>query len=310
MLFSRKIEGFASWETVFNDLSIWKALTKAIYAKEGIPMGRMQKLTPGTNAVFRVGDTVVKIFAPVEAMVSDSDDFQVELTAHTAAALVGVSVPKILAHGCYRDSYSFSYVIMEFIEADEIRTVLPKLSYQEQMDVLRQLKQTVDLLHSVPIDNNEQRIDHVLQRAINNKRWEIYNRQVSNEVQDILLQSFMGIQNLPLHRVHGDMTGENVLVSKSGKVFLIDFADSCIAPAKYEDVAILGGALSYNPDLCKRYFAYANPSEFVMQLFPYFLLHDFGAGYLRDIAFSMLNCKASDVQSLSELESALVKHLR
>ena len=78
-VFEKTIDGWQSWGDVYTDCAAFAPLVRAIYAREGLPVPEeIGGLTPGTNAVFRCGDTVVKIFAPPESGFDSARDFAVE----------------------------------------------------------------------------------------------------------------------------------------------------------------------------------------------------------------------------------------
>ena len=65
--FQREIDGWASWGQVFQDLEGFSPLALSILASHGFPPEPLQPLTPGTNGVFRSGERVIKLFAPIES---------------------------------------------------------------------------------------------------------------------------------------------------------------------------------------------------------------------------------------------------
>ena len=66
MLFWETLQNWADWGRVFADWAAFAPLVREIFRRNGLPMGEVRALPPGTNAVFRVGDLVVKIYAPAE----------------------------------------------------------------------------------------------------------------------------------------------------------------------------------------------------------------------------------------------------
>jgi len=59
-LFKATVDGWASWAKVFQSIEAFEPLIKAILCQHGLPSAEIERCTPGTNAVFRVGDLVVK----------------------------------------------------------------------------------------------------------------------------------------------------------------------------------------------------------------------------------------------------------
>ena len=309
MLFASTIDGFSSWEKVFQSIAAWSPLMEAIYKREDLPYSMPKLLTPGSNAVFRVGQTVIKIFAPPEAEMSDVSDYANELKAHQEAEALEIHVPKLIRHGVYEDRYPFEYIIMTYIPGKDLGLVLPTLTKDEQDDVLMQIRRDiVDKLHTP--SEVEYGFDHVWERALTNSRWSIFSNVVQREVAQRLCLTFAEKTEWHSLRVHGDMTGENLLIDDQHRVYLIDFADSCYAPLQYDYVAIALGLFNMDKLLAQRFFAYTDAAKFMTELFPFVLLHDFGAGYLRDVAARCLCLRPEQVECLSQLEACLIEHYR
>lgn len=96
MFFAKTIENWTDWGAVYQDIPAFLPLTRAIFAKEGLPPIReTARLTPGTNAVFRADDFVVKIFAPKESGLDAESDFQTEQAAIRRAESLGIATPKL-----------------------------------------------------------------------------------------------------------------------------------------------------------------------------------------------------------------------
>jgi serine/threonine protein kinase len=310
MLFTHDVNGFSSWSEVFHKPKAWQALIKAIYKRSDLSCPSVTPLTPGTNAVFRVGQTVVKIFAPLEADLTDASDYAAELEAHREAEGLGLPVPRILTYGVYEDRYPFEYLIMNYIPALDLGDALPKLPPAKQDHAMKQVQDIMNVLHKGARRYPD--MDRILDRAIHNPRWSIYTPDVYREAQERLMLHFgnHSYDRDPIIRVHGDMTGENLILDNEGRVYLIDFADSCAAPSQYEHAPIIFALLGLKVDLVKRFFAYDSSEEFVREVFPYILLHDYGAHCLRDICQHLLKCKTDEIQSLGYLEQVLVNHLK
>ena len=66
MLFSRPLNSWDDWSAVFCRADEFTPLVRAILASCGRPAQDPVCLTPGTNAVFAVGDAVIKLFVPAE----------------------------------------------------------------------------------------------------------------------------------------------------------------------------------------------------------------------------------------------------
>ena len=83
--------------------------------------------------------------------------------------------------------------------------------------------------------------------------------------------------------VHGDLTGENVLVSSQGAPVLLDWADACLAPPWYELPPLVFGPLGADPALLAPWMD-QGLEPFLEQVLDGLALHDFGPDILREAA--------------------------
>jgi hypothetical protein len=64
-IFTEQINSWDDWGKLFQSIPAFTPLVERIFHKENLPLANIENLHPGTNAVFRVGEYVIKIFAPV-----------------------------------------------------------------------------------------------------------------------------------------------------------------------------------------------------------------------------------------------------
>jgi hypothetical protein len=113
-MLSETIANWSDWGKVFQSIPAFSKLAQEILKKEGLPAAALQPLTPGTNAVFLAGDVVVKIYAPQESGMNQSEDRQTEIFVTRFAESLGLPAPSILAEGVIHEKYSFSYILMRY----------------------------------------------------------------------------------------------------------------------------------------------------------------------------------------------------
>lgn len=103
-VFIKEINGWKAWGNVFQSIGDFRNLIKEIFTKESLSdIEEIANLTPGTNAVFRVGSYVIKIFAPEEAGVNSDADFNAEMQAMQRTIAMGINTPKIIAASSIQD---------------------------------------------------------------------------------------------------------------------------------------------------------------------------------------------------------------
>lgn len=269
-LFTHEIAGWQSWGRVFQSIEAFAPLAGHILEKEGLAPRLIERCKPGTNAVFKAGAFVLKIFAPRESGLNTDSDYRTEIFGLERAARLGVSAPKLVAKGAVADKYLFRYFIMEYVGGRTLGEARAVLSGGQKQVIGRALREMTALLNTPCERFND--IDPI-RRGLTNTRW------------DILPQSFNGERVAYLKRlriqdevyVHGDINPDNVLVTPEGRLCLIDFADAVLAPREYETAAIVCDLFGFDADFMAGYFGNENRGEIAGACLRGLLLHDFGA---------------------------------
>ena len=74
-----------------------------------------------------MGEYVVKIYAPKESGMDQTESRQTELFAANFAEKAGAAIPSVVACGEICDTYSFAYMIMKYIKGRELGEVLANI---------------------------------------------------------------------------------------------------------------------------------------------------------------------------------------
>ena len=77
----------------------------------------------------------------------------------------------------------------------------------------------------------------IIERSLTNERWDKYPQSFNDE-RISFLKSYKLRNNV---LVHGDINPDNVIFGDDGVMYLIDFADACIAPPLYEIATLICG---------------------------------------------------------------------
>lgn len=278
-LFHDTIQSWQDWGKVYQSIESFQELAESIYRKEGVPMSGFSHCTPGTNAVFRNGDTVIKIFAPGESGPDPISDYNTERFGLKRAEELGIPAPKLLASGEVRDRYLFRYFIMEYIKGQELFDYRKGRDEAERVRIGRELRLITDRLNRPCAAPN--RID-VKKRALTAKRWEVFSESFNRERTEYLEQLEMPEKVY----VHGDLTPDNILVTPGGELVLIDFADALLAPACYELPTVLLEVFEFDRAFLNGYFGRetGNGEEaerIAAECFDGLMLHDYGGDLIR-----------------------------
>lgn len=92
----------------------------------------IEKSMPGTNAVFKAGNYVIKIYPPVDSGLNGILDMENEARITRSINAIGVESPCIVANGIIKDKYDFVYIIMNYIEGLPFRIAVKSMSDMEK----------------------------------------------------------------------------------------------------------------------------------------------------------------------------------
>ena len=262
-LFPKDIHNWDDWGDVFQSIPLFTPLIEHIFAKENLPMSPIENLTPGTNAVFKVGAYVVKIFVPVSGgkLWNYGADIDVELFGMRWANTLGVPSPKLIAQGVVEDKYAFQYIIMEHVRGKLFEQVKDSLTYEQKVTIGRNVRAITDKFNT-PCENFTP-ID-VLAYAMANPDWEAEGFPLSFRQE---LSAYLKHFTMP-DKVycHGDIHGGNILLDDDMNVCILDFADAMYAPPEYEQVYILGGFFNFERPYMEGYFGGDYDTESIVAL--------------------------------------------
>ena len=264
--FDFEINNWKDWGEVFHSRAEFEKLIHHIFEIEKLPkIKKISDLTPGTNAVFKADDKVVKIFVPDEAGYNSERDFAIESYGMKFAAAQEIPVPKLVSDGIVRDKYDFRYMIMDYIEGHSLSE---NFTYEEKYNIGKNFADIKSKLN-IPCDKFCD-ID-IIERAITNERWDKFPDSFNAE-RIKYLRNYK-IKN-PVY-VHGDINPDNVVFGNDGVMYLIDFADACIAPALYELAPLICEFFEFDPDYLDGY-GDVSADDLAESI----LIHDFGGDIL------------------------------
>ena len=239
-----------SWERIFQSPGAFEPLIRAVFDRHGLDFFEIETLTPGTNAVFKAGDKVVKIFAPEESGFYDIDYFEIEKQAQAHIDNCGVTTPKLLFSGVVEDKYLFRYFVMEFIGGQATGEKVKSYSDEQKSDFAARI---LDISGKINVSIKRAAIPVLSKSAcLSSERWRWKASPVSFCDERAFVIQSMSFDN-PVY-VHGDLTADNVIIDDNGGICLIDFEDSLIAPYFYEWPPIVFDLFKRDPAMMAAYF--------------------------------------------------------
>jgi aminoglycoside phosphotransferase (APT) family kinase protein len=258
--------------------------------------------TPGSNAVFAVGNTVCKVYAPEESTANYHLDYAAEISAMRAAQEAGLPIASALANGEIQDRYLFRYLITELHTGRDAGIVLPTLQQAKRESFARRLADLCAQLRRLPLPENVPPLSYPQDEAASRLQ------AFSPAFRASLLAHRAALAALPTCYTHGDITAENVLLGDDGSFVLIDFADSQIAPPCYELAPILLDLFAGDPALARAFCASGDMDDLLAALIDSLALHRFGGGILKAFLATHTALPPGALRDLSHLRKILRAH--
>lgn len=280
-----QIKTWEDWCETFQDIETFRPLITEIYSMHNLSLIEIENTYPGTNAVFQVGSTIVKIFVPSE-IVSWENEYFVELKRMRLLEGKNVKISKMLCHGCIEKELKWYYIVYERIEGVHFDEVRSHLTIHEKRQVVSDVKSYLTILHSLPTEKKTINYD---KRVIESERYSFLSEEIRDELSHYVSQ-------FPKDRIvsiHGDITADNVLYNKEEGIYVIDYGDSQEGYFYYEYAPIVLDLFGGDKELIDMFFEGILKEERIELVLKSILIHDFGGNiithYLGEIVATSLN---------------------
>ena len=299
-LIPNQISNYTQWSEIRQSIPVFTPLIDHIMQKEKLPLAKIEELEPGMHAIFKVGDCVVKIFAPIEHSGKIiGEDYERELHGIKWASACGVRVPKLLAHGTIEDLCSFQYMIMELLPGDTLGNLDAEgaFSYKDKVAIGQKMRELTDKLN-LPCDGFKSH--DILSHALKNPEWreEGYPHSFLEELADYLKNVQIGAKVY----CHGDLHADNVLADESLSLAIIDFAESVNAPIEYEHAYVACALFAFEKPYMEGYFGEDYVIQDILDLCMAWLpIHAWGHDLLEEIG------PAEEITSFAVLRERLTE---
>lgn len=98
--------------------------------------------------------------------------------------------------------------------------------------------------------------------------------------------------------VHSDIKAANLILNIRQQLYVIDFADSHLAPVAYERPYMVFGLFGCHPQLMYNYFGDYQNEAFIIELSHRILIHKFGAFLLMEIC----ELKDKNIETITSIQ--------
>lgn len=290
-LFNHSLENYQDWVNIYQSIEAFKPLIKHIYQTSQLTINH---LTPGTNAVFKVNDTVLKIFAPTSTHINHNDDFKTEINNIKRAKSYGILTPSIIKQGIVVDRYHFEYIIFNYIEGLDACVYLNTYPKSRKMFVEEFCKIYTQM--QFPCQEKCQ----LIIKTMHNHRL----NQLSPTLKQEMIDYVHTLNFNQCYYLHGDLNGQNIRVNDH-QIYILDFADTIVAPIYYDYPVIIFDLLFNYKDLIHDFIQFIDTPNFTQQLFDGLCIHEYGADFIKLFYESITHKDIQNLTSLQELKQLL-----
>ncbi len=303
-LFTTEINGWDAWGDMFQSIAAFEPLAMHILESHKLPRVELTHLSPGTNGVFRSGDYVVKMFAPISSGLDTEQDYIMELAGMDHAAKRGVRIPNVVARGEIEDKYLFRYIVMDFVQGNSFAPEhVNTLTEEERFEIGRKLRNITDALDTEPDDISAfKRID-IFEREQTNPRWNIFTDGFNAE----RLAFIETMRHETRVLVHGDINNDNLLLTPDKEICILDFADACFAPPDYELPPVVFDTMHFDTAFLRGYVSKdgMDAETLAERCLRGVMMHDFGADIIRQCL-----CVPALAGSIEDVREALLNKIK
>ena len=273
-LFTKEINNRDDWDKMLGSISVFTPLVEHIMNKTNLPLAKIEKALHGTNAVFKTGNYIVKIYAPNLSGIDDFTEFNNELFGTNRANKLGVPAPKVIADGFIDDKYCFAYMVTEYINGIGLDEVFKMASDCEKVAIARKLRTITDKMN-IPCEPFNS--INVFDDKGRYPCWDKYPERFKMERLEYIKSCDYGKNVF----VHGDLGRDNILLTSQGELYIIDFGDAVLAPKAYEHVLLVLD-FNFDPALRQGYFYDYISDAFVQMCFDGLLIHEYAIEYVEE----------------------------
>lgn len=273
MIIQRALNDLADWKDFLRSENIIINLVNPILKQCNISVCGVKKIDLGTNAVFDLGNYILKIYAVNENSNSKSDCIR-EVILSNLLRSSHYRVPAIIKTGYIDDRYAIYYNVME--KFNDLLPVCNILSNPNSLDYtafLKELHALINCIHSLQVDSN---IVSLYSKSImgelskNNEYVQYVNRYLINHYLEF------GI-------VHGDLSETNIYFNNKGEIIILDFEDWMFAPFIVEYPTVCFELLK-TPYIINDFFTNIPKNNLIEMLIAGILLHHESTRFLNLIA--------------------------
>lgn len=295
MIIVDSIKNLSDWKLFLSNTNAIEYLAQYIVKQSGVSVSKIERINIGTNAVFDLGNFILKIYAVSE----DSNpmlDCKREIILSNLLQSSPYHVPSIVKTGYINDRYTIYYNFIEKIEVSySFADIINSKESSQRRSAIKELHSVIEYLHVLDID---------IQIA------KMYSKSTKSNIIKAdeyarFLKSYTNQNTLNYGIVHCDLSESNMYYDSDGKIVILDFEDWMYGPSIVEYPTICF-ELIRGPQIVKEFINGMPLSKVIETLIAAILLHHESERFLKQITLQ----KGSDkLPSVNEIKTFLSKWL-
>ena len=277
MIIQDKITSLVEWKRFVSEHFSITEIAKKVLSECNIGHSQFKRINIGTNAVFDLGNTILKIYATHEELPDAKMDYKRELLLSDALKGAPFRVPSIIEAGCIYDRYPIYYVLLQKMDG-----LHPFFDKQNISNVSEQRMRMNDLRNAVKYINTYPMAAHIA--TYYSKPLKKYS--IENDEYMYYLQRYFKHSMYDMGIVHGDLSETNIYLDNEDNIVVLDFEDWMYAPIFVEYPTICFELLKTAQNI-QVYFDKTSFIELVEMLMAGILLHNESTRFLKKISLKM-----------------------
>jgi thiamine kinase-like enzyme len=189
---------------------------------------------------------------------------------------------------------------MNYIDGISAETAVPAFNHSEKVEFALKLKELTNKINCAA-DIEIMRCDDP--DRINHRLWNHLPEPLKEERKSYITN--INFSEFVFN--HGDLNDSNIIIDKQGRLNLIDFSESVIAPSFYDWGSILY-CLGYDPVMMEVFFGDYKNDNFYETLTISYILHFWGGVHIGEIA-NDIGIDIASITSINALKNMLIKWL-
>lgn len=286
MIIQRELNDLTDWKDFLGSENIIANLVYPILKQCNISVYSVKKIDLGTNAVFDLGNYILKIYAVNKNSNSKLDCIR-EVILSNLFMSSHYRVPAIIKTGYINDRYTIYYNVMEkFNDLVPVCNILSDPDSLNYTAFLQELHVLINCIHSLQVDPNIV---------------SLYSKSIMGELSKCdeyvqYVNRYLINNHFKFGIVHGDLSETNIYFNNKGELIILDFEDWMFAPIIVEYPTVCFELLK-TPYIINDFFTNIPKNNLIEMLIAGIILHHESARFLKLIA-----SKTSNNTGLPEIE--------